>query len=86
MSREPALEGVIGEIVAIANRIVRGEMEPREGAGSLARVHADLSSLEQALQVFVALDDNWDDLPEQRADVEAEIIREADRFRARWGP
>jgi hypothetical protein len=86
MDREPAADAVIRGAVAIANRILQGEVEPDEGARNLARIHADLASLEQALQVFVALDDNWDDLPERRADVAHEIVLEADRFRADWGP
>jgi hypothetical protein len=72
--------------VAIANGIVQDDIEPEEGAEILARTCFDLWGLEAALRVFVALDEDWKDLPQQHAELAREIVKAADRLRANWGP
>ena len=86
MGSEPPINAFTRDLVAIANRIIQEDIEPQEGARMLARTCAGLWSLEEALLVFVALDDNWEELPEQRAEVAREIVKAADRLRANWGP
>jgi hypothetical protein len=86
MVSEPAGGAFIRELVAVANRIVQEDIEPQDGAGILARACANLWSLEEALGTFVALDEDWKDLPEQRVELAREIVKAADRFRAQWGP
>ena len=86
MRTEPPLGTFVREVVTIANGIVQDEIEPQEGARILARTCSALWSLEGALQVFVALNHDWDDLPQQRAELAREIVKAADRLRANWGP
>jgi hypothetical protein len=86
MSSEPPLDAFVRDVAALANGIVQDEIEPQEGARILARTCSALWSLEAALQVFVALDHDWHDLPQQRTELADEIIKAADRLRANWGP
>lgn len=86
MRTEPPLGTFVREVVTIANGIVQDEIKPQEGARILARTCSAMWSLEAALQVFVALDHDWDDLPQQRAELAREIVKAADRLRANWGP
>ena len=86
MGSEPPVNAFSRELLAIANRIVQDDIEPEEGAAILARTCSNLWSLEESLLVFVALHDDWEELPQQRPELAREIVKAADRFRANWGP
>ena len=88
MSEEPNRSGadVASAYAAdLARRIVQKQVEPSEGMKALAATWSTLVPLEEALRVFVGLADQWDELPELRAEMEQEIVVQADRFLARFG-
>jgi hypothetical protein len=86
MVNEPPINAFTRELATIANRIIQDDIEPQEGARILALTCSKLWSLEGALLPFVALHDDWEEVPQQRAEVAREIVKAADRFRAQWGP
>ena len=83
--RRPTEESVEG-LVAIANRIVQGHEDPYTAARQLSQMWLTFDRLQADLMIFVGLATHWEDLPEDREELEREIVVAADRFRAKWGP
>ena len=80
---------MVEHAVAIANSILQGETDVYRGAKRLWVMQGELEVLERLendLLIFVGLASEWEDVPDQRKDIEHDIIRAADLFRARWGP
>jgi hypothetical protein len=68
-----------------ANRILQGATAPYDGAKALWNMESSLNQLTNALLDIVGLASEWEDHPEQRAEIEREIVVQADRLRARFG-
>jgi hypothetical protein len=88
-------DALVAALVEIADDILQERVAPSEGAASLAAFRSSLDGLTEALLVFTSLDSDWDEhrgfdpqqdsRPERRAEIERDIIVEADRFRRRFG-
>lgn len=69
-------EPVLREILAIAQRIVRGEITPYKGAAAIWSILAEEGNeYPEELRVFVGLASEWEDQPDHR-DAYGEDIRE----------
>ena len=89
VSLEPEVAALVEHAVAIANSILQGETDVYRGAKRLWVMQVELEGLqglENDLRTFVGMASDWEDVPDQRKEIEHDIIRAADRFRARWGP
>lgn len=87
MSTDPNrdLSVLTESVVALATQIAAGEVDPQVGASRLWLLRTELASLEQELRVFAGLASEWQDAPGQRAALEDDIRRAADRLRAQLG-
>ena len=72
--------------VAIANRILQGQEDPYTAARRLSQMQLTCDRLQADLMIFFGLATHWEDLPQDREELEREIVIAADRFRAKWEP
>ncbi len=77
-------EAVVARAVAIALRIVQGEIAPYEGGKALEQMQRELEDLANGLFRFIGPVSEWERLPEHRSEHERQIVVLADRFRARF--
>ena len=78
-----ARRALVAEIVAMANSIIQGEMDPYRGAKLLWELHMTLEHVTKDLLDFVGLASEWEDAPDHRDAIEREIVVTADRLRAK---
>ena len=88
-------DALVAALVEIADDILQERVAPSEGATYLAGLNSYLRVLTDALLAFTSLDSDWDEhrgmdpqtdsRPERRAEIEHDIIVEADQFRSRFG-
>ena len=71
---------LMDDVVVFARDIVVGKVDPYRGAAAIwARMAEDDEEYPQELRVFVGLASEWQDHPEHRAALDADIREEARR-------
>ncbi|MCP9492019.1 MAG: hypothetical protein MSC31_19410 [Solirubrobacteraceae bacterium MAG38_C4-C5] len=69
---------LIAEVLAIAEQIVRGDVEPYRGAAAIwARMAEEEGEYRDDLRVFVGLASEWQDHPHHRDALDGDIRDEA---------
>lgn len=74
------------EIVLAATlaRLATGAVRPRVGAGRIWSIWHELGAPFD-LSVFIGLADEWDDHPDEREAIEAEIVAQASQLQSQYG-
>ena len=75
-----AERALMDDVLAVADDIVLDRVEPYRGAAAIwARMAEEEADYPEALRVFVGLASEWQDHPEHRPALEADIREEAER-------
>jgi hypothetical protein len=81
-----ASDAATRDVLVIAARIVRGDMEPYAGARAIwARMTEEFDEYPEEIRPFVGMASEIEDHPEQRDAYEADILEEARALLTRHG-